>query len=149
MLMVRHSMGSFIQFLLLILIASPVRKGKVYDVGDEVELPCEEVPPRNIVSVKFFKARIARQFYQIDKYAVDLVFKTNSRKYTGELSQSSPHLMIHNIQQDDASNYTCQICTNTGEIFNKSTSIHIKCDTTHLLIESLITSFKMVQLYQC
>ena len=107
----------------------------MYDVGDEVEVPCEEVSPGSVASVKFFKGGVVRQFYEIDQYAADLVFQTASKKYSGQLGLARPRLTVHDIQPRDASNYTCQILTNTGLTLSKSTSIHIKRNFLKMNIE--------------
>ena len=67
-------------------------------MNEHVNVPCEEISPARVRSVKFFKAGLSKEFYKIDKDAEDQVSMTPSRKYGGVLGQSSPHLVIYNVQ---------------------------------------------------
>ena len=95
-----------------------------YKVGVEVRLDCQEVSPDRVSRVKFFRAGTEKPFYEIEKYAADLVFMTPTRRYEGQLGHTRPFLLIHEVNLGDTDNYTCQVLTR-GQSFNKSSSVQV------------------------
>ena len=102
---------------------------KEYEVGDVVKVRCEKISPERVYRVEFFSsARTPSLFYLIEKNAEDLIFRTPSKKFHGELTDRGPVLSIKNLQPGDAANYTCIVHTVTNRTLSMTNSILVKCE---------------------